>query len=70
MQNVHALQQWFPNIFEPLPKVAVMSCITLTKNFLHFLSKISLAVIARNTEQQYGFGSALPPKESHITPGG
>jgi len=34
------------------------------------LSKIYFAVIARNTEQQYGFGSALPPKESHVTPGG
>jgi len=47
-----------------------MSYITLTKKFLHFLSKISFAAISRNTEQQYGFGSALPPKESHITPGG
>jgi len=47
-----------------------MSYITLKKFFLHFLSKIYFAVIARNTEQQYGFGSALPPKESHVTPGG
>jgi len=43
-------------------KVAVMSYITPNKIFLHFLSKISFAVIARNKEQQYGFGSALPPK--------
>jgi len=27
------------------------------------------AVIAHNTEQQCGFGSALPPEESHINPG-
>jgi len=25
-------------------------------------------VIAHNTEQQCGFGFALPPEESHITP--
>jgi len=51
-------------------KVAAMSLLPSIKFFLHFLSKISIAVIARNTEQQYGFSSALPPKESHITPGG
>jgi len=28
------------------------------------------AVIAHNIEQNCGFGSALPPEESHITPGG
>jgi len=28
------------------------------------------AVITHNTEQHCGFGSALPPEESHITPGG
>jgi len=28
------------------------------------------AVIAHNMQQQRGFGSALPPEESHITPGG
>jgi len=28
------------------------------------------AVIAHNIEHNYGFGSALPTKESHITPGG
>jgi len=28
------------------------------------------AVIAHNTEQHCGFGSVLPPEESHITPGG
>ena len=28
------------------------------------------AVIAHNTEQHCGFGSALPPEESHITTGG
>jgi len=33
------------------------------------LSKISFEVIAHNTEQ-CGFGSALPPKEPHITPVG
>jgi len=27
-------------------------------------------MIAHNTEQQCGFGFALPPEESHITPGG
>jgi len=26
------------------------------------------AVIAHNTEQHCGFGSALPPEKSHITP--
>jgi len=30
--------------------------------FSHFISKISFAVIAHNTEQQCGFGFALPPK--------
>jgi len=34
------------------------------------MSKISFAVIAHNAEQQCGFGSTLPPKESHITPEG
>jgi len=34
------------------------------------LSKISFAVITHNAEQQCVFGSGLPPKESHITPGG
>ena len=28
------------------------------------------AVIAQNIEQNCGFGSALPPEESHITTGG
>jgi len=28
------------------------------------------ALIAHNTEQHSGFSSALPPKESHITPWG
>jgi len=28
------------------------------------------AVIAHNIEQKCGFGSALPPEELHITPGG
>jgi len=28
------------------------------------------AVIAHSIEQNYGFGSALPPEESHITPRG
>jgi len=32
------------------------------------MSKIFFAVIAHNTEQQSGFGSALPLEESHITP--
>ena len=34
------------------------------------MSKISFAVIAHNTEQHCGFGSALPPQKPHITPGG
>jgi len=33
------------------------------------MSKMSFPVIAHNTEQHFGFGSALPP-EPHITPGG
>jgi len=28
------------------------------------------AVIAHNTEQHRGFGSGLPPEQSHICPGG
>jgi len=28
------------------------------------------AAIALNKEQHYGFGSALPPRRSHITPWG
>ena len=42
----------------------------LNKNFLHFLSKISFAVIARNTEQQCAFGSALPPENRILPLGG
>jgi len=34
------------------------------------LSKISFAVIAHNTEQQCGFGSALPPTKHRILPWG
>ena len=34
------------------------------------MSKISFPVIANNTEQHSGFGSALPLEEVHITPGG
>jgi len=50
-----APQQWFPNLFEPLPKSWYRLClITLNKNFSHFRSKISFAVIAHNTEQQCG----------------
>ena len=33
------------------------------------MSKIYFALIAHNTEQQCGFGFALRPEESHITPG-
>jgi len=40
------------------------------KNFSHFLSKMSFPMIAHTTEQHRGFGSALPPEEPHITPGG
>jgi len=32
------------------------------------MSKISFPVIAHNSEQHSGFGSALPPEELHITP--
>jgi len=31
---------------------------------------MSFPVIAHNTEQHCGFGSALPPEDPHITPGG
>jgi len=44
--------------------------ITLYKIFWHFRSKFSVAVIAHNTEQQGGFGSALSFEQSHITHGG
>jgi len=37
-----------------------MSYITLNKIFLHFFSKISFAVIAHNTEQQYGIVLRYP----------
>jgi len=40
-------------------KVAIMSY------YPHYF-----AVIAHNTEQHCGLGSALPPEESHITPRG
>ena len=36
------LPQWFPNLFEPLPKSRYRLClITLNKIFSHFRSKIS-----------------------------
>jgi len=31
---------------------------------------MSFPVIAHNTEQHCGFGSALPAEDPHITPGG
>jgi len=63
------LNQWFPNLFEPLPKSRRrLYLITLNENFSHFMSKISFPVIAHNIEQHCGFGSALPPEEPHITP--
>jgi len=34
------------------------------------MSKIAFPIIVHNTEQDCGFGSALPPEEPHITPGG
>ena len=63
--------QWFPNLFEPLPKSSYRLClITLNKFFSHLWSKICFADVAHNTEQQCGFGFALPPAKSHITLGG
>jgi len=51
-------------------KVAIMSClITPNKIFSHFLLKISFPVIAHNTEQHCGFGSALPQKNRILPPG-
>jgi len=63
--------QWFPNLFEALPRSWSRLClITLNKIFSHFRSKIHFVVIAHNTEQKCGFSFALSPEESHITPGG
>ena len=61
-----------PKVVPTVAQINGAKClIKLNKlNFSHFIPKISFAVIAHNTEQQCGFGFALPPEESHITPGG
>jgi len=44
--------------------------ITLNKNFSHFRSQISFAVIAHNTEQQCGLVLRYPLKNRVLPPGG
>jgi len=66
-----ALQQLFPNLFEPLPKSwCRLRLITLNKNFSRFRSKISFAVIAHNTKQQCGLVPRFPLKSRVLPPGG
>jgi len=59
----------FPKLVRTVTQVkAAIVLLSTNKKFFHFMSKIFFAVIAHNTEQQSGFGSALPLEESHITP--
>jgi len=55
------LNQWFPNLFEPLPKSRWRICLNDPQYF---------AVIAHNIGQHCGFGSALPPRRIAFYPGG
>jgi len=56
-----------PNLVRTIAQINVL--LRSINNFRISLSKFSFADVAHKTEQQCGFGSALPPEESHITPG-
>jgi len=61
------------SIFVSIPTTVVtkLVCIvTQTKVAIMSYYPQYVAVIAYNTKQSCGFGSALPSEESHIIPGG
>jgi len=61
-----------PNLVRTIAQINVLLRNVLLRSINNFrisLSKFSFADVAHKTEQQCGFGSALPPEESHITPG-
>jgi len=66
--SIAPLQQWFPNLSSRYPNQGIDYVLLPSIKISRFRWKIYFAAIAHNTEQQWGFGFVLSPKESYITP--